>query len=163
MTLRLGSAPYIPRVYVLRQRGQRVEICVIRVYPRDIGVHDPHTRWITEHSNRQMRVFLDANVLFSAAKSDGALRALLRRLLEASHECWVDDYVVIEARRNLDAKGSEALAVLETLLGRWRISPVRRPEPSIEEVDWLPEKDRPVLAAAMRLHCGALMTGDRTH
>ena len=30
-----------------------------------------------------MRVFLDANVLFSAAKSDGAVRELLRRLQTA--------------------------------------------------------------------------------
>jgi hypothetical protein len=27
----------------------------------------------------------------------------------------------------------------------------------------LPEKDRPVLAAAMRLRCDALVTGGRTH
>ena len=27
----------------------------------------------------------------------------------------------------------------------------------------LPEKDRPVLAAAIRLRCDALVTGDRTH
>jgi hypothetical protein len=30
-------------------------------------------------------------------------------------------------------------------------------------VNWLPEKDRTVLAAAMRLRCDALVTGDRTH
>jgi hypothetical protein len=28
---------------------------------------------------------------------------------------------------------------------------------------WLPEKDRPVLLAAMALKCNALVTGDRTH
>lgn len=27
---------------------------------------------------------------------------------------------------------------------------------------WLPEKDRPVLAGAIRLRCDALLTGDRT-
>lgn len=109
-----------------------------------------------------MRVFLDANILFSAARSDGALRALLRRLREDRHECWVDDYVVIEARRNLDAKGPEALAIPETLLSRLRISPVCGPEPLLEELGWWPEKDRPVLAAAIRLRCNALVTGDRT-
>jgi hypothetical protein len=30
-------------------------------------------------------------------------------------------------------------------------------------LDWLPEKDRPVLAAAIRLGCDALVTGDRTY
>ena len=48
-----------------------------------------------------MRVFLDANILFSAAKSDGAVRELLRRRLDLGHDCRADDYVVIEARRNL--------------------------------------------------------------
>lgn len=63
-----------------------------------------------------MRIFLDANILFSAAKSDGALRKLLRLLLNDGHECWVDDYVVTEARRNLRAKEPEALALFEALL-----------------------------------------------
>lgn len=31
------------------------------------------------------------------------------------------------------------------------------------DIAWLPEKDRPVLAAATRLRCDALVTGDRTH
>lgn len=35
--------------------------------------------------------------------------------------------------------------------------------PPAEELAWLPDKDRPVLAAAMRLRCDALVTGDRTH
>ena len=72
-----------------------------------------------------MRVFLDANVLFSAAKSDGAVRELLRLLLQAGHECWVDDYVVFEARRNLRTKGAEALTAFETLLTRVRFSPAQ--------------------------------------
>jgi len=32
-----------------------------------------------------------------------------------------------------------------------------------QEANWLAETDRPVLAAAMRLRCDALVTGDRTH
>ena len=28
---------------------------------------------------------------------------------------------------------------------------------------WLPEKDRPVLLAAIALRCDALVTGDKTH
>jgi len=110
-----------------------------------------------------MRVFLDANILFSAAKSDGAVRELLRLLLDGGHECWVDDYVVIEARRNLAAKEPDALIALEALLKRLRISAAQAPGPALKLVNWLPEKDRAVLAAAMRLRCDALVTGDRTH
>lgn len=60
-----------------------------------------------------MRVFLDANILFSAAKSAGAVRELLRMLLDGGHECWVDDYVVIEARRNLTTKAGDALTAFD--------------------------------------------------
>jgi hypothetical protein len=40
-----------------------------------------------------MRIFLDANILFSAAKSDGAVRSLVTLLLATQRECWVDGYV----------------------------------------------------------------------
>ena len=110
-----------------------------------------------------MRVFLDANVLFSAAKSDGAVRALLRLLVERGHESWADAYVVAEARRNLVAKGPEAVHVLDALLARLRVAAAAPPASEPADVAWLPEKDRPVLAAAIHLHCDALVTGDRTH
>ena len=107
---------------------------------------------------------MDANILFSAAKSDGAVRALVRLLVERGHECCADAYVVAEARRNLLAKGPEALRVLDALLSHLRLAaaaPVAAGPAA--ELDWLPEKDRPVLAAAIRLCCDVLVTGDRTH
>ena len=110
-----------------------------------------------------MRVFLDANVLFSAAKSDGGVRALVRLLLDGGHECWVDDYVVTEARRNLGMKGAESMAAFEALLSYFKVGSMTRPLPDLPQLEWLPEKDRPVLSAAMRLRCDALVTGDRTH
>lgn len=110
-----------------------------------------------------MRVFLDANILFSAAKSDGAVRELVRLLLDGRHECWIDDYVLIEARRNLTAKELDALSAFEALLKRLHISPAQAPGLELKLVNWLPEMDRTVLAAAMRLRCDALVTGDRTH
>jgi len=110
-----------------------------------------------------MRVFLDANVLFSAAKSDGAVRQLLRLLVDGGHECWADAYVVAEARRNLASKGPHALAVLDALLTHLRLAAAVPDAGLAREVDWLPEKDRPVLAAAIWLTCDVLVTGDRTH
>lgn len=77
-----------------------------------------------------MRIFLDANVLFSAAKSDGPMRQLLGRLIDAGHECHVDGYVIDEARRNLVAKAPETEAVLRALLGPMNIADVHRQEPS---------------------------------
>jgi len=113
-----------------------------------------------------MRVFLDANILFSAAKSDGAVRALLRLLLEQSHECWADAFVVAEARRNLEAKGRQAVTALDTLLADLSVAGAGSPADSAippATMAWLPEKDRPVLAAAIALGCEVLVTGDRTH
>jgi len=111
----------------------------------------------------RMRIFLDANVLFSAAKSDGAVRRLLALLAEAGHECWADGYVVEEARRNLVAKAPEAVAVLTNVLVHVRLAAAQPHPADLEAVLAVPEKDRSVLAAAIRLHCEALVTGDRTH
>ena len=114
-----------------------------------------------------MRIFLDANILFSAAKSAGAIRQLLRQLNERGHKLVADDYVATEARRNLARKaGSDAIPYLDALLLQIEVnhaqhSPQRTGFPQTD-ADWLPEKDRPVLLAAIALHCDALVTGDRT-
>ena len=114
-----------------------------------------------------MRVFLDANILFSAAKSDGAVRALLRLLRERGHELLADAYVVAEARRNLLAKGPQALDALDGLLAQLTMPPTGAVAAADvfpdQDLSWLPHKDRPVLAAAIRLRCDALVTCDRTH
>jgi predicted nucleic acid-binding protein len=110
-----------------------------------------------------MRIFLDANILFSAAKSDGAVRRLLALLAEGGHECWVDGYVVEETRRNLVAKAPAGVPILDTLLARMHLAAAHRHPAALEATLAIPEKDRPVLAAAIRLECKALVTGDRTH
>ena len=110
-----------------------------------------------------MRVFLDAKILFSAAKSDGAVRAVLRLLSARGHECCADAYVVAEARRNLAAKGPHAVQVLDALLGHLLVAPALADTVIAAELAWLPTKNRPVLAAAIRLGCDALVTGDRKH
>ncbi|WP_374616582.1 PIN domain-containing protein, partial [Thauera aminoaromatica] len=106
-----------------------------------------------------MRVFLDANILFSAAKSDGAVRAMLQLLVDRGRDCRADAYVVAEARRNLVAKGPQALDVLDALLADLQIAAAAPAAEQSGELDWLPEKDRPVLAAAIRLGCEVLVTG----
>lgn len=110
-----------------------------------------------------MRVFLDANVLFSAAKSDGAVRALLTRCLAAGHTLVADGYVIGEARRNLQSRGPEAVTALAVLLTTVETAPYRPTILPRNLAALLPEKDRPVMGAALRLHCDALVTGDRTH
>ncbi len=91
------------------------------------------------------------------------MRQLLAWLMEAGHECWADGYVVEEARRNLATKAPGSLAVLETLLARVSMAAAQAHPVSLRETLAIPEKDRPVLAAAIRLACDVLVTGDRTH
>lgn len=110
-----------------------------------------------------MRIFLDANILFSAAKSAGAVRELLRRAQAAGETLCADAYVVAEARRNLAVKAQDALSALEALLARIEVTRFAATALLAEAAALLPEKDRPVLAAAIRLRCDALVTGDRTH
>lgn len=114
-----------------------------------------------------MRIFLDANILFSAAKSSGAIRQLLAKLNESGHELVVDNYVLTEARRNLMVKATpDAIDYLDALLLQTEMSHVQHSPQRLSsaqaQVDWLPEKDRPVLLAAISLRCEALVTGDRT-
>ena len=110
-----------------------------------------------------MRVFLDANILFSAAKSNGAIRHLLVRLVSDGHECVADTYVLAEARRNLLTKESAAMSALDELANWISIHPLRPQSAPSPSTSWLPDKDQPILAAAIRLQCDVLVTGDRTH
>jgi uncharacterized protein len=110
-----------------------------------------------------VRIFLDANILFSAAKSGRAIHRLLALLLEARHELWIDEFVITEARRNLELKDPKRVALLEGLVRRMRVAPLRTSGAELHPSLPLVEKDRPILAAAIRLACEALVTGDRTH
>lgn len=110
-----------------------------------------------------MRIFLDANILFSAARADGALRSLLTLLELAGHELWADAYVWEEARRNLAAKAPAGLSALDALGERIMIGGMSAEAFLTPELAILPEKDRPVLAAAIRHQCQVLVTGDRSH
>jgi predicted nucleic acid-binding protein len=109
-----------------------------------------------------VRIFLDANILFSAARSDGAVRQLLALAETAGHELWADAYVLEEARRNLAAKNPVGLPVLEAISARIKIGGLFA-STHLSDLMALPEKDRPVLAAAIHHRCDILVTGDRTH
>ena len=112
-----------------------------------------------------MRVFLDANVLFSAAyRETGSVRAFFLLADAGACELVSSGYAVDEARRNIRAKHPERTGDLESLLGRLALC--REPAPAT--LAWaathrLPPKDAPILAAAIDARCHLLVTGDRTH
>ena len=110
-----------------------------------------------------MRFFLDANILFSAAKSGGAIRQLVEEIHARGHESVADEYVIAETRRNLELKFPAALLDFEKLLrGVTRVLslPVFQ-APSFALL--LTEKDRPVFTAAIQHRCHVLLAGDKTH
>jgi len=104
------------------------------------------------------RVFLDANVLFSAAyRSDAGLVVLWRR---AGVALLTSAYAVDEARRNLS--GDDQRRRLEALARTCEIvpSPVAALLP---EGLLLPPDDQVIFLAAMAARATHLLTGDRTH
>lgn len=107
------------------------------------------------------RLFLDANVLFSAAyRTDRGVRRLWT-LPET--ELVTSSYAVEEARRNLDTP--EQRAELDALLATVRISNLLADLAAHPEItqSGLPEKDVPILRAAVAAGCTHLITGDRQH
>lgn len=103
-------------------------------------------------------VFLDANVLFSAAYRPGAG---LRRLWELPEVRLVTSaYASEEARRNLS--DTDQLARLDTLAGRMEIR-VEESDVPLPEGVALPAKDRPILGGAIRVGATHLLTGDMRH
>jgi len=106
-----------------------------------------------------VRVFLDANILFSASNPNWLTGKLLEKLAEHA-DLLTTDYAYEEAARNLASHHQELLPQLEALQGRLRFVPESREMPSGIA---LPEKDRPILAAAIRARSTHLLTGDLKH
>jgi uncharacterized protein len=103
------------------------------------------------------RVFLDANVLFSAAcMADARLRELWRL---RDVELWTSRYALEEARVNLsdEAQRQRLLELSEPL--QFCEAGERRLPARIA----LPEKDAPVLLAAIEAGASYLLTGDVHH
>ena len=110
-----------------------------------------------------MKLFLDANVIFTAAYSaQGLSRALFR--LSAAGKCSLctSAFAHEEAVRNIHIKAHEKLADLTVLMKQVEILP----EPHPKWVAWaavlpLVRKDAPVLAAALQGKADVFVTGDR--
>lgn len=110
-----------------------------------------------------MLIFLDANIIFSASKSAGAVRRLLAHAEAAGHRLCADAYVVAEAERNLLIKAPKSLPLFHALLRRLDVAAFSASTLPREAAALLPAKDQPVLDAAIRMRADALVTGDRRH
>jgi predicted nucleic acid-binding protein len=105
-----------------------------------------------------VKVFLDANVLFSASDERSATRRLLDRL--SNHgEVVTSPHAWEEARRNLERKRPHLLEGLERLRHTVGTTHAFRRPPDVE----VEEKDMPIMAGAIGASCTHLWTSDRLH
>ena len=104
------------------------------------------------------RVFLDANVLFTAAHNPLGKAALLIELGARGHwRLCTSPYAIEEARHNLGIKFPDGLPRLDALLKN--LAAVQHDPSALCPIP-LPEKDRPILLAAMKCKASHLLTGD---
>lgn len=105
-----------------------------------------------------MRLFLDANVLFTAAHNADGKAALVIELGRAGiWQIATSAYAVEEARRNIALKFPDRQERLETLLQTLRIVPEA---PGGVCPTGLPAKDCPIYLAARGCKADVLLTGD---
>lgn len=102
------------------------------------------------------RLFLDANVLFSAAYH--ATAGIARLWTLENVELLTSTYAAEEARVNLSAR-EQQLRLAELLEGMQIVTGISSLPAGVD----LPEKDRPILQAALHARATHLLTGDKQH
>jgi len=109
-----------------------------------------------------LKIFLDANVVFSAVhREEGRVQELLALAAAKRHSVMTSRHALEEARRNLEVKSRG----FEKRLDRLRERVVLVGEAPGALVAWargegLPLQDAPVLAAAVHAGADLLVTGD---
>lgn len=103
-----------------------------------------------------LRVFLDANVLFSASNAGSNIARLITLLIQRG-EAVTSDFALEEARRNVLLKRPAWSDALDSLMQQVEVISSVQFDLPVE----LAEKDRPILCTAIRSQCQHLATGDR--
>jgi uncharacterized protein len=113
---------------------------------------------MTEDAASDITLFLDANILISAAWKEGSEIAQIWRM--EGVRLVTSNFVMGEVQQNL-----HKVTQIERLRGMMRSVRILTLE-GLQEIDAtieLPEKDRPILAGAIQAHADHLLTGDRRH
>ena len=108
-----------------------------------------------------MRVFLDANVLFTAAHNPKGKSAFVVELAACeTYEILTCELAIEEARRNLNAKYPVILKSFELLIKKVSITNTILNQPCPIN---LPLKDQPIFMSALFSESSHLLTGDLKH
>lgn len=102
-----------------------------------------------------MRVFLDANILFSGAQERSRMRTFLVLLFKHS-ECLTNAYAIEEARRNLEIKSPTAVPRMDSLVKKCKLVPALLTDIGVK----LKPKNIPILGGAIAGNATHLLTGD---
>ena len=103
-----------------------------------------------------VKIFLDANILFSASLPGSRLASFLKELSKRA-TLITNDYAEIEARRNLANKKAFPEEALTDCMSRVKLHQTVQMNLSIE----LAGKDLPILAGAISSRADILLTGDK--
>ncbi len=103
-----------------------------------------------------MRVFLDANILFSASFPNSHLAEFLGELHHHA-VLLTNAYATTEAGRNIAAKQPARLAAHERFVASLELVPLHVFDPGVR----LADKDRPILCGAISGNADYLLTGDK--
>jgi predicted nucleic acid-binding protein len=107
---------------------------------------------------QRVRLFLDANILISAARKEGS--KIIRLWDFSTVELVTSNYVLDECRRNLPAE--DQIARFTDLMHTVRVVEFPKP-PVLHDPPPLSEKDQPVLAGAVLARADFLVTGEKKH
>ena len=104
------------------------------------------------------RIFLDANVLFTAAHNpDGKASFIIELARTGNWKIFTSTYALEEAHRNLEIKFPECLERLRTITGKIEIVTTHRNHPCPMHLN---DKDKVIFQAAVECNVTHLLTGD---
>ena len=103
-----------------------------------------------------MKVFLDANILFSGSDANSRIYQLLR-IIQKHGECVTNSYAIEEAQRNIERKKYGSVEGLKSILKNIFVDDKLLFDVPVE----LKSKDVPILGGAIAQQCTHLLTGDR--
>jgi putative PIN family toxin of toxin-antitoxin system len=107
-----------------------------------------------------MKVFLDTNVLASAAATRGLCADVLREVF-ASHELFISDQVLIELRRVLQLKFGVPQELIDDFIELLQRDSIPAQAGQLPTVELKDSDDLTILGAAISAGAEVLVTGDR--
>ncbi len=107
-----------------------------------------------------MKVFLDTNVLASAAATRGLCADVLREVF-ASHQLFISDQVLIELKRVLQLKFGVSQELIDEFIELLERDSTSVPPGELPIVELKDSDDLTILGAAIKAGADVLVTGDQ--